>query len=101
MTNLKEEAALATSWIKDRPEGLQLRTGWVKSSLQRNITADVQYAIDKCESLGAGQQLILHGNPSALAKDFSPKMAVLRRHFFAKYALPVLWVASGHPRWRF
>ena len=25
--------------------------------------------------------MILHGNPSALARDFSPHMAVLRRHF--------------------
>ena len=45
------------------------------------MTADVQHAINKCESLGSGKQLILHGNPSAIAKDFSPHMAVLRRHF--------------------
>ena len=44
-------------------------------------TSDVQYAIDKCESLGSGKQLILHGNPSAIAKDFSPHMAIFRRHF--------------------
>ena len=56
-------------------------TGPVLSSLPRNLTADVQYAINKCESWGPGQQLIFHGNPSALAREFSPYMAVLRRHF--------------------
>ena len=82
------EAALATKWIKDRPEGLKLQnlalatmTGPVLSSLPRNLTADVQYAFNKCESFGPGQQLILQGNPSALARDFSPHLAVLRRHF--------------------
>ena len=50
-----------------------------------------------------GKQLILHGNPSAIAAiDFSPYMAVLRRHLFlTECASPVLHVASGHPRWRF
>ena len=85
--SLQEEAALVTAnWIKDRPEGLKLqnltlatRTGPVLSSLLKNLTADVQCAINKCGSLGSGQQLVLHG-PSAIARDFSPKMAVLRRH---------------------
>ena len=35
------------------------------------MTEDVQYATNKCESFGSGQQLILHGNQSAIAKDFS------------------------------
>ena len=72
--NMREEAALATNWIKDRPEGLKLQnlalatmTGPVLSSSPRNVTADVQCAKNKCESLGTGQQLILHGNPSAHA----------------------------------
>ena len=85
--SIQEGAALATNWIKDRPKGLKLQnlalatmTVPVLSSLPRNLTADVQYAINNCESSGPGQQLILHGNPSAPAKDFSP-MAVLRRHF--------------------
>ena len=37
---------------------------------------------NKRESLGSRKQLILHGNPSPIARDFSPHMAVLRRHFF-------------------
>ena len=48
---------LATNWIKDRPEGLKLQnlalatmTGPAMSSLPKNRTADVQYAINKCES---------------------------------------------------
>ena len=106
--SIQEGAALATNWIKDRLEGLKIQnfalaamTGPVLSSLPRNLTADVQCAFNECESSGSGQQLILHGNPSALARDFSPHMAVLRRHFFAECALPMLYVASGHPRWRF
>ena len=50
-------------------------------SFPENMTADVQYAINKCESLDSGKRLILHGNQSAIAQDFSPHMAVLRRHF--------------------
>ena len=86
--SLRGEAALATNWIKDRPEGLKLqdfalstRTGRSTGSLSENLTAHVHYAINKCESLGSGKQWILHGNPSAIAWDFSPHMAVLRRHF--------------------
>ena len=73
--SIREEAALATNWIKDRPEGLKLQnlalatmTGPTLSSFPKILTADVQYAIDKCESLGS---------------------------------LPVLHVASGHPWWQF
>ena len=104
--SIRDEAALAMNWIKDRPEGLTLQNlalatmiGPAMSSLPKKMTADVQYAINKCESLGSGKQWSLHGNPSAIAKDFSPQMAVLRRHFFAEYALRVLYVASRHPRW--
>ena len=57
---------------KDRPSDEQFT---------ENITTDVQYAINKCDSLGSGKRLILHGNPSAIARDFHPHMAVLRRHF--------------------
>ena len=66
---IRLEAALATV------------TGPAMSSLPKNMTADVRYAINKCESLGSGKQLILHGHPSAIAQDFSPHIAVLRRHF--------------------
>ena len=78
----------ATNWIKDRPEGLKVqnlalatKTGPAMSSSPKHMKADVQLAINKCESLGSGKQLILHGNPSAIAKDFSPHVAVLRRLF--------------------
>ena len=63
------------------------------------MTADVQYAINKCWSLGSGQQLILHGNLSAISEDFSPHMAVLRRHSSAEYELPVLYVTRA-PQYR-
>ena len=65
---------------------LATTTGLAANSQPKNMTADVQYAIDKCESVGSGKQLILHGNPSALAKNISPHMAVPRRHFF----LPIM-----------
>ena len=56
-------------------------TGPVVRSQRRNITAHVQYAVNRRESLGSGKQLVRHGNPSAIARDFSSHMAVLRRHF--------------------
>ena len=85
--SIQEETALATNWIKVRSEWLKLqnlalatKTGRSTGSLPENLTADVPYAISKCDSLGSGRQLIFHGNPSAPARDFSPHMAVLRRH---------------------
>ena len=85
----QEEAALATNWIKDRPDGLKQqnltlasRMGRSTGSLPEHLTADVHCAINKVESFGSGKQLIiLHGNPSVIARDFSLHMAVLRRHF--------------------
>ena len=101
-----QEEAVATNWINDRPEGSKIQnlalatiTGPVMSNLPKNLTADVQHAINKCESLGPRQQLILHGNPPTIAATFSPHVAVLRRHVFTEYAFPVLHVTSGHPRW--
>ena len=80
--SIQEEAALATNWIKDRPERLKLQNltlATVTSPAAHNqpkyMTADVQYAINKCESLGSGKQLILHGNPSAIARGFSPRQS--------------------------
>ena len=79
--SIGEEAVLAMNWIKDRPEGLTLQnlalatmTGPAVSSLPKNMTADVQYATNKCESLASRKPLSLHGNPSASAQDFSPHM---------------------------
>ena len=60
--SMREEAALATNWINDRPEGLKLQnlalatmTGPVMSSSSKNLTADVQHAMNKCETLGSGK----------------------------------------------
>ena len=81
---IRLEAALAMNWIKDRPEGVKLQNlalatmaGPSMSSFPKNMSADVQYAINNCESLGSGKQLVLHGNSSAIAKDFSSHVAVL------------------------
>ena len=100
--SLQEEATLATNWIDDRPEGLTLKrlaldtmAKPVMSSSPKNLTADVQHAFDKCESLGSGKQLTLHGNLSAITRIFSPHSAVSSTSFFAENAFPVLCVASG------
>ena len=42
--------------------------------------------------------MILHGNPLAIAKDFSPHMAVLRRHFLPNMLFEcciILWGTLG------
>ena len=41
-------------------------TGTAMSSLPKNMTTAFQQAINKCESLSSGKQLILHGNPSGI-----------------------------------
>ena len=93
---------MVTNWIKNRPEGLQIQdlafasmTGAAMSNLPKKFTADVQHAIDKCESLGSGKRLILHRNPPAIAQDFSPHMAVLRRHFLPKMHFECCMVLQG------
>ena len=105
--SIREDAALATNWIKDQPEGLKLQnlalaimTSPAMSNLQKNMIAYVQYAINKCESLGPGKQLILHGNPSALARNVS----LFWQSFdviFAECALPMLYESPGHPQRQF
>ena len=92
--SIREEAAATTNWIKDRPEGMKLQnltlasmTGPVLSSLLRNLTADVQYAIEKGESLGPGQQWILHGNPSAYLQRIFARIWQSFGVIFAEYAV--------------
>ena len=75
--SIREEAALAMNWIKNRPEGLKRQNlvlvtmaGMAVRSFPENTIAGVQHATDKCESLGSWKQLILHGNPSAFGKKF-------------------------------
>ena len=82
--SIQEEAALATNWIKDRPERLKqqkislaTRTGRATGSFPKNPTADVHYAIHKCE------QLILHGNPSAIGRFF-PAYGIRSTFFFCR-----------------
>ena len=74
--SIQEEAALATNWIKDQ-NLTSASKGRSKGSSPKNLTADVHYAINRCESLGPRRQFILHGNPSAIARDFSTHIAVL------------------------
>ena len=75
---IREEAILATNWIKDRPQGMKLQnlalaniTGPALRSYPKNMTANVQHALNKCESFGSGKPWILHKNPSAIAEDCS------------------------------
>ena len=102
--SIRLEAILATNWIKDRPEGLKLQklalatmTGPAVRSQPKNTTADLTNA----SHWYSEKQLILHGNPSAIARDFSPQMAVLRRHFFAEYAFSRLYDSPRYPRKQF
>ena len=99
---LRDEAALATNWIKDRPAGLKLQnlalatmTGPAMGSLQKNMAEDFQHAVNKCESLGSGKKLILHGDSSEVAEDFSPHMAVLRRHFLPNMQFECCLILQG------
>ena len=80
---------------------LVTRTGRSTSSLPENLTADVHYAIGKCEALDFGRQWILHGNPSAIARDFFLACGSPSTSCFAECALPVLCVTTGHSRSRF
>ena len=127
--SVQEEAALATNWIDDRLEGLRIQNfasatmaGPVLSSLPKHLTADVQHVMNTCESLGPGQQLILHRNPSAITATFSPHMAILSMTFFCQTCIssaafyfrepsgailtslrPVVWVSLENPfqtNWR-
>ena len=61
----------------------------------KKITADVQRANHKCESLGAGKHLILHWNPSAIAKDLSLHMTVRRCHFLPNLSFPSCMLLHG------
>ena len=90
--SIRDEADLAMNWIKDRPEGLTLQnlalatmTGPAMSSSPKNMTADFQYAINKCESLDSGKQLILHGNPSAIPQDFFSSKSSPSTTFFCRW----------------
>ena len=83
-------------WPYERKQHWPLVTGPAMNSLTKNRTADVQYAINKCESLGSGKQLIRHGNPSAIAQVFSPHMAVLRRHLLPKMQFECCMILEGN-----
>ena len=65
------------------------------------MAADVQYALKKCESLGSGKQLILQGNPSSIARDFSPHMSFVRRHLLPNMQLECCMILQGTLRDKF
>ena len=81
---------------------LATKTGRSTGSLPENLTADVHYAINTCDFLGSGRQLIDPSREShrQLQRIFSIYDS-LSTSFFAECAFPVLYVASGHPRLRF
>ena len=100
--SIREEAALATNWSKDRLEGLYLQnlalatiTGKAIRRYPDNVTADVQHACNQCESFGSGKQLILHCNPSAISSDFSTAYVSSSTSCFAEYAIGVLFDITG------
>ena len=106
--SIREEAALATNWIKDRPEGLKLQnlalanmTGPTVHRQQKTMTADVMYDIDKCESLGSRQRLILHESIGNSKRLFTDRTWQSFDVIFAEYALPVLYDSPWNPRRQF
>ena len=67
--SIREEAAWATM------------TGPALRSFPKNLTADVQYATDKCESLGPRASIDTSRNAIGTCKALFPHVTVLRRHF--------------------
>ena len=65
------------------------------AQFSENMTADVQYAIDKCESLGSGKQLILHGHPSAIAQDFFSAYGSPSTSFLPNMHFSALWFLNA------
>ena len=106
--SMRGEAILATKWIKDRLEGLKLQnlalattTGPALRSFPKIMTKDVQYALNKCELLGSGKQLIFDGKPWAIERDFLTRVCQFSTSFFAENGVLVLHDSPGHPRRQF
>ena len=74
---------------------LTIMTAPAMSSLPKIETTDVHRVIDEGKLADSGEQLTLHGNPSAIAKDFSPYMTVLRRHFCCVCNLSAVWSSKA------
>ena len=98
------DAAFAMNWIDDRPDGLTLQnfalatmTGPVMSSLPKNLTGDVHYAIDKCESLGSGKNWSFTGIHRK-SQGIIPRFWHPSTSFFYRICISV---TSGHPRCNF
>ena len=89
-SSIGHEMDSGPAW-KVRNLALTTMTGPAVRSFRKNMTAGVQYALNKCQSLGSGKQLILHGNPSAIARDST----------FAECAAWVLYDSPGHSRRQF
>ena len=69
---------LDTNWIDHRPEGLKLQhlalatlTGTAMSCLRKHLTADVQHAIIKCDSLGQGNNDPSRGSIGDCSNNFA------------------------------
>ena len=63
-----------SEYSRGRSIGHELDQGPTSSDEQftENFDCERPARLNKCESLGSGKQLILHGNPSAIVRDFSP-----------------------------
>ena len=101
--SIREEAARATTWIQDRLQGLKLQnlalatmTGPALRSFPENMTADVQYAIDKMRVFGlkatTDHSQGIHRQLQGILLRIWQSFDVI----FAEFALPVLYVASGN-----
>ena len=87
--SLQEEAALATNWIKNRPEGLKLqnlalatRTDRSTGSLPENLTADVHYAINQqVRNFGFRETIDPSRESIGICKGFFPVYGSLSTSF--------------------
>ena len=104
--SVEEEAALATNWIDDRPEGLKLQnlelatmTGPVLSSLQN---FDCRRAVRHWQKQVFGIRATIDPSREFIGncKGFLPVFGSPSTSFLAE-CVPVLCATSGHSWWRF
>ena len=107
--SIEEEAALATNSIKGRPEGLKLQNLTLATRTGRTTYRQFS-GKSNCTRPLRNQQMRIFG----LRETYDPSRESIGNckgmfsaycgpstSFFAEFALPVLYVASGHPRSRF
>ena len=83
--SMREEATLATNWIKDQPDGVELQnlalatfTGPALRSYPKNTTEDAQHAPEKMRVIGFKETIDPSRESIGNCKGFLPHLSVLR-----------------------